>query len=353
MDRPTVGGGSMKKLLNTLYVLSEDAYLSLDGENVVVLLPEQPDSRFPLHTLENILCFSYKGASPALMGRCSRDRIGLSFFTPRGQFLTRCWGENNGNVLLRKEQYRRSDNLEESCLVARQMILGKVYNSRRVLLRGVRDHALRLEVEPLQRSAHLLKNSLREIQICSSLERLRGLEGEASSTYFGVLDSLILQNRETFFFRQRSRRPPKDAFNALLSFVYTLLANLCASALEGVGLDSYVGFLHRDRPGRVSLALDLMEELRPLLGDRFVLTLINHRLIRPEHLSFRENGTVLLTDQGRKILLNAWQERLRETLTHPFLNEKLSWGLVPHIQAQLLARYLRGDLDAYPPFLWK
>lgn len=353
MDRPTVGGGSMKKLLNTLYVLSEDAYLSLDGENVVVLLPEQPDSRFPLHTLENILCFSYKGASPALMGRCSRDRIGLSFFTPRGQFLTRCWGENNGNVLLRKEQYRRSDNLEESCLVARQMILGKVYNSRRVLLRGVRDHALRLEVEPLQRSAHLLKNSLREIQICSSLERLRGLEGEASSTYFGVLDSLILQNRETFFFRQRSRRPPKDAFNALLSFVYTLLANLCASALEGVGLDSYVGFLHRDRPGRVSLALDLMEELRPLLGDRFVLTLINHRLIRPEHLSFRENGTVLLTDQGRKIFLNAWQERLRETLTHPFLNEKLSWGLVPHIQAQLLARYLRGDLDAYPPFLWK
>lgn len=353
MDCSTIGGGAMKKLLNTLYVLSEDAYLSLDGETVVILRPEQPDSRFPLHTLENILCFSYKGASPALMGKCSRNGIGLSFFTPRGQFLTRCWGENNGNVLLRKEQYRRSDNPEESCLLARQMILGKVYNSRWVLLRGVRDHTLRLEVEPLQHSADLLKHSLQEIQTCPSLERLRGLEGDASSTYFGVLDSLILQNQETFFFRQRSRRPPKDAFNALLSFVYTLLANLCASALEGVGLDSYVGFLHRDRPGRASLALDLMEELRPLLGDRFVLTLINHRLIRPEHLSFRENGTVLLTDQGRKILLNAWQERLRETLTHPFLSEKLSWGLVPHIQAQLLARHLRGDLDAYPPFLWK
>ena len=172
----------MRKLLNTLFILTEDHYLSLDRENVVVNCGKEEVARFPLHTLENILCFSYKGASPALMGKCSRDRIGLSFFTPRGQFLTRCWGENNGNVLLRKEQYRRSDNLEESCLVARQMILGKVYNSRWVLLRGVRDHALRLEVEPLQRSAHLLKNSLREIQICSSLERLRGLEGEASST---------------------------------------------------------------------------------------------------------------------------------------------------------------------------
>lgn len=343
----------MKKLLNTLYVLSEDAYLSLDGETVVIQRPEESDRHFPLHTLENILCFSYKGTSPALMGKCSRMGIGLSFFTPHGQFLTRCWGENNGNVLLRKEQYRRSDHQTESCHIAKQMISGKVYNARWVLLRGIRDHALRLDVSELQHSADLLKISLEQIPNCPSLERLRGLEGEAAAIYFGVLDSLILQNRDTFFFRERSRRPPKDAFNALLSFVYSLLANLCASALEGAGLDSYVGFLHRDRPGRASLALDLMEELRPVLGDRFALTLINHRLIRPEHFDFRENGSVLLTDSGRRILLNAWQERKRETLTHPFLSEKLSWGLVPHIQALLLARYLRGDLDAYPPFLWK
>lgn len=343
----------MKKLWNTLYVLSEDAYLSLDGETVVIQRPEEADKHFPLHTLENILCFSYKGASPALMGKCSRMGIGLSFFAPRGQFLTRCWGENNGNVLLRKEQYRRSDNQAESCHIAKQMISGKVYNGRWVLLRGIRDHALRLDVSKVQHSADLLKISLEQIPNCPSLERLRGLEGEAAAIYFGVLDSLILQNRDTFFFRERSRRPPRDAFNALLSFVYSLLANLCASALEGAGLDSYVGFLHRDRPGRASLALDLMEELRPVLGDRFALTLINHRLIRPEHFDFRENGSVLLNDLGRRVLLNAWQERKRETLTHPFLGEKLSWGLVPHIQALLLARYLRGDLDAYPPFLWK
>lgn len=343
----------MKKLLNTLFVISEDAYLSLEGENVVLLKGEEKAGRFPLHTLEAIYCFSYKGASPALMGKCAQMSIGLAFFTPRGRFLARTVGESSGNVLLRKEQYRHSDDPRRSCQAARQFILGKVYNSRWVLERALRDHALRINQDRVERASQTLRSALLDIAECTSLERLRGLEGETAACYFGVLDELVLQNKETFTLSGRSRRPPLDPFNALLSFAYALLGNQCASALEGVGLDSYVGFLHRDRAGRASLSLDLMEELRPLLADRLALTLVNNRLIRPEHFEKRENGAVYLSDEGRKTVLTAWQERKKEDLTHPFLEEKLPWGLVPHAQALLLARYLRGDVDSYPPFLWK
>ncbi len=342
----------MKKLLNTLYVLSEDAYLSLEGENVIVQR-EEDRPRFPLHTLEDILCFSYKGASPALMGKCADMNIGLSFFTPNGRFLARSCGKSHGNVLLRKEQYRSSDDRFISCRIARNFIAGKIYNSKWVLERATRDHALRIDVEHVKRASSLLHNSQALVAECETLESLLGLEGESSAVYFGALNELILQNKEAFIFNGRSRRPPLDRFNAMLSFVYTLLAHQCASALEGVGLDSYVGFLHRDRAGRTSLALDLMEELRPILGDRFVLSLINNRLIQPEYFDLQENGAVLLNDTGRKIVLSAWQERKREQLTHPYLEEKMPWGLVPHIQALLLSRYLRGDMDAYTPFLWK
>lgn len=343
----------MRKLLNTLYILTPESYLSLDGENVVIQQGDKEMGRFPLHTLEMILSFSYRGASPALMGGCAKRGVGLCFFTPNGRFLARATGEERGNVLLRKAQYRLSDEPSASCRIARNFILGKIYNSRWSLERATRDHPMRVDVPALKAASSSLAGLCRDTAQCGSLESLRGVEGAAAALYFGALDQLILQNKEDFFFRERSRRPPLDRFNALLSFTYTLLANDCAAALEGVGLDPYVGFLHRDRPGRASLALDLMEELRVPLGDRFVLSLINTRAIRPKDFSLQENGTVLLSDEARRKLLSAWQERKREVITHPFLGEKLPWGLVPHIQALLLARYLRGDLEEYPPFFWK
>jgi CRISPR-associated protein Cas1 len=293
------------------------------------------------------------GSSPALMGACAERGISLCFMTPRGRFLARAVGENNGNVLLRKKQYRVSDDEAESCLVARNMILAKVYNCRWSIERTARDHPMRVNLELLKNASAQLLQSLPQISGAESLPQLRGLEGEAASVYFRALDEMILNNKEAFYFHERSRRPPMDRMNALLSFAYTLLTHDCASALEGVGLDAYVGFLHRDRPGRQSLALDLMEELRPVMADRFVLTLVNSKTVAPDDFIERENGGIILEDDCRRKILRAWQEKKKEIITHPYLKEKLPWGLVPHIQALLLARHLRGDLDAYPPFLWK
>lgn len=343
----------MRQLLNTLFVTTEDAYLSLDGENVVVRQEGTELGRFPLHMLEGILCFSYVGASPALMGFCGRSGIDFCFLTPGGRFLARVSGENRGNVLLRRTQYRAADEPLASCRIARNFIFGKVYNARWTIERTLRDHALRVDAERLKTASLTLAEVLPAIRKATDLGVLRGLEGETATRYFGVLDEMILNQKETFFFRERSRRPPLDPLNALLSFCYTLLAKDCAAALESVGLDPYVGFLHRDRAGRESLALDLMEELRAPMADRFVLTLINSRQMSSEDLQIRENGAVLLTDHGRKTFLNAWQEKKREVITHPYLGEKLPWGLVPYVQALLLARCLRDDLDGYPPFLWK
>ena len=343
----------MRQLLNTLFVTSEDVYLSLDGENVVANRGGEAVARYPLHTLQSIVSFSYSGASPALMGACAKREIGLAFCTQRGQFLARVSGQMQGNVLLRRTQYRVADDPSGSCRVARMMILGKVYNARWSVERTRRDHAMRIDSERFAAVSQQLQGLLPQITTETSLDSLRGLEGAGATAYFSVLDDMILQRKDTFFFRERSRRPPLDAFNAILSFAYSLLAHDCASALESVGLDAYVGFLHRDRPGRESLALDLMEELRPCFADRFVLTMVNNRVIKPEDFDFRENGAVFLTDTVRKSFLQKWQERKRETITHPFLEEKLPWGLVPYVQSLLLARYLRGDLDDYPPFLWK
>lgn len=343
----------MKQLLNTLFVTSEDIYLSLDGENVLANRDKQVLARYPLHTLQSIVSFSYAGASPALMGACTERDIGLAFCTPRGRFLCRVCGESSGNVLLRRKQYRAADDPESCCRIARTMIFGKLHNSRWSIERTIRDHGLRVEKERLSAASQELKSLLPEVLEVTEPDTLRGLEGIGAAAYFGVLDEMILNRKEDFFFHGRNRRPPLDRVNAMLSFSYSLLAHDCASALESVGLDAYVGFLHRDRPGRTSLALDLMEELRPCMADRFVLTLINNRVIKPEDFQTQDSGAVLLTDAGRKAFLKAWQEKKRETLTHPYLGEKLSWGMVPYIQALLLARYLRGDLDAYPPFLWK
>ena len=343
----------MRKLLNTLFVTSEDIYLSLDGENVVANRDKEVAARYPLHTLAGIVTFSYPGASPALMGACAERGISLAFCTPRGKFLARVCGENNGNILLRRRQYRVADDPAQSCQMARTMIFGKLYNARQGIERTRRDHGLRLEDESLSAASQTLKDLLPEVLTATDPARLRGLEGVGASAYFGVLDERILQGKETFFFRARSRRPPLDPFNALLSFAYSLLANDCASALESVGLDSYAGFLHRDRPGRASLALDLMEELRPCIADRFVLTLVNNRILKGADFRQQEGGAVLLTDEARRTFLKHWQERKKETLTHPYLGEKLPWGMVPYVQALLLARCLRDDLDAYPPYLWK
>lgn len=343
----------MRRLRNTLYVFTEDAYLTLDGENVVAKQAGKEMGRVPLHTLEAIFCFSYMGASPALMGACSERGVSLSFFTPKGRFLARALGAQQGNVLLRKRQYAWSEEAGRSLEVAKAFIAGKVYNCRWVLERGVRDHGLRIDAEAVRDASFHLADSLGSISLCADAESLRGVEGDAASRYFGIFDELILRDKAYFAFEGRVRRPPTDPVNAMLSLFYTVLMMDCASALEGVGLDPYVGFLHVDRPGRRSLALDLMEELRPVMVDRFVLTSINNRKVSEKDFDLLESGEVRLSESGRKTLFAAWQERKRDEIAHPYLKEKISWGLVPHVQALLLARYIRGDIDGYPAFLWK
>lgn len=343
----------MRHLLNTLFVTSEDAWLSLDGENVVVNREKAEVARFPLHTLQGIISFSYAGASPALMGACAQRDVALVFCSPRGKFLARTSGISRGNVYLRRTQYRFADDPEKSCQIARTMIFGKVYNARWSLERTRRDHKLRICEEEFRTVSDNLKKLFPQILESADSETLRGLEGVAAAAYFGLFDDMLLRQKEDFFFHGRNRRPPLDNVNAMLSFSYSLLSNDCASALESVGLDAYVGFLHRDRPGRISLALDLMEELRPCMADRFVLTLVNNRILSSEDFVHEESGSVRMTDKGRQKFLKQWQLKKQEIITHPYLEEKIPWGLVPYVQALLLARYLREDMDAYPPFLWK
>lgn len=343
----------MKKMLNTLFVMTEDAYLSLDGENVVVSRNKEEIGRFPLHSLSGIIAFSYAGASPALMGACAKRKVSLAFCTPNGRFLARMQGEENGNVLLRRMQYRAADDPMQSCRIARNIIFGKLYNARWSIERTKRDHELRINPEQFQNSIERIKKLLLLVEEETSMESLRGEEGSGAQAYFDVFPEMVLQNKEDFSFDGRNRRPPQDRVNALLSFAYAILGNDYVAALECVGLDAYVGFMHRDRPGRTSLALDLMEELRPCLADRFVLGLINNRVMKAEDFDVTDSGAVLLTQGGRKKFLQKWQERKREQIVHPYLKEKIEWGMVPYAQALLLARYLRGDLDAYPPFLWK
>lgn len=343
----------MRKMLNTLYITSEDLFLSYSNENVVVNRSGEVAARFPLLNLEGIITFSRGGATPALMGECARRGIQFSFMTPSGGFLARVNGMTQGNVLLRRAQYRMADDEEKSCWVARNMITGKVFNGRWVLERALRDHALRIDQERVKAVSDQLQHLLVGIRSATTLDSLRGLEGDAAMHYFSVFDELILSQKEDFSFDNRNRRPPRDNVNAMLSFAYTLMANDCAAALESVGLDAYVGLLHRDRPGRKSLALDLEEELRAPFADRLVLTLINNRTIQSKHFERQQGGAVFLNEEGRRLFLKYWQEKKRDEMTHPFLKEKIPWGLVPHVQALLLARYIRGDMDGYPPLMWK
>jgi len=343
----------VKKLLNTLYITNPDYYLSLDGLNIVVNEKNDEIGRVPLHNLEGIVTFGYTGVSPALMGECAKNNISLSFLSYGGKFLAGIHGGVKGNVTLRKEQYVISEDIIKCTSIAKNFITGKIYNSKWVLERAIRDYPLRLDKEKLKQKSRYLSNSLKMIDQVSGLDELRGVEGEAASVYFSAFDDLILQQKDKFVFTTRNKRPPLDYVNAMLSFSYSLLTGMYVSGLETVGLDPYVGFMHRDRPGRASLALDLIEELRAVYADRFVLTLINKRILDESDFITKENGSVIMTDDARKEFLKHWQNKKQEVITHPFLDEKVEWGMVPYVQSMLLARYIRKDLDEYPPFLWK
>ncbi|NPV87703.1 MAG: type I-C CRISPR-associated endonuclease Cas1 [Anaerolineae bacterium] len=342
----------MKRLANVLYITTPDVYLSLDGENIVIKKEEHVSTRLPLHNLENIVCFNYQGVSPALMGACAERNIGLCFLNPSGRFLARVSGKVQGNVLLRKKQYVLSEEETRSVPLAASFLIGKVYNARKVIERALRDHAMLVDTAALRQASTFLKQTLQVLPQCKTTGELMAFEGSAAKIYFGVFGQMILQQNEDFRFEERNRRPPLDNMNALLSFLYTLLTHEVASALEGVGLDPYVGFLHTDRPGRPSLALDMMEELRPVFADRLALSLVNRKQVNAKGFVQKESGGILMDDETRKTVLTAWQERKQEEIVHPYLKERIPFGLIPHVQAMLLARCLRGDLDAYPPFFW-
>ncbi len=340
----------MRILLNTLYVTTPEAYLSKDGLNVVVSVKQNEIFRIPIHNIEQIVTFGYMGASPGLMKLCADSGVSLTFLSPQGRYISRSQGPTKGNVLLRKAQYKNSDEPNSSLHLCKLFIGGKIQNCRNILRRFIRDNG---ENEAISNAAECLLRCKRNVLSATSIDSIRGTEGEAATCYFGVFPHLILSQKADFVFEGRNRRPPKDAVNAMLSFVYTLICNDMTSALEAVGLDPYVGFMHTLRPGRASLALDMMEELRAYLGDRLVLSLINRKQITIKDFIKQGDEGIVMTDLGRKTIISAWQSRKKEQITHPYLNEKVSIGLLPYIQAMLLARFIRKDLDDYPVFLIK
>lgn len=387
----------MKHHLNTLFITTQESYLAKEGEAVLVRVEKQTKLRVPVHTLGGIVCFGRVGLSPSLMGLCGERGVAITLLSESGQFRARVNGYTPGNVLLRREQYRRADSPDASARIATAIVSAKVANGRAVLLRGCRDYPDAPGVPELQGAANRMAGTLVELQRQTGpgdgpaiipLDTVRGLEGEAANAYFGAFDHLIVAQREPdgegggppgvsvaasadttaadtggtgtrsagaagFAFRTRSRRPPLDAVNALLSFLYAMLGHDARAACEATGLDPEVGFLHRDRPGRPGCALDLMEELRPFLADRLALSLINRRQVAPGGFTATESGAVRMDDSTRKAVLVAYQKRKQETILHPFIGEKVTVGLLVHLQARLLARHLRGDLDAYPAFVWK
>jgi CRISPR-associated protein Cas1 len=343
----------MKQHLNTLFVTTQGAYLAKEGEAVVVRVERKTRLRVPLHTLGGIVCFGQVSCSPFLMGMCGEKGVAISFFTERGRFLARVNGFTSGNVLLRREQYRRADDPQSSVDISSAIVAAKIANSRTVLLRGARDHSKNGEPAALRHAAIQLDRCLADAQRATNLDTLRGVEGEAARIYFGVFNHLITMQQETFSFQTRSRRPPLDNVNALLSFLYAMLSHDARAACEAAGLDPAVGFLHRDRPGRPGLALDLMEEFRAFLTDRLALSLINRRQVQDSGFRRSESGGIAMDDDTRKTVLVAYQKRKQEEIQHPFLEEKTTVGLLVHLQARLLARFIRGDLDGYPPFIWK
>ncbi len=343
----------MKKYLNTLFVTTQGAYLAKDGETVAVRIEQKTVLRIPIHTLDGIVCFGSIGCSPYLMGFCAERDVTISFLTEYGRFLAMVKGPVSGNVLLRRKQFRMADSAVVSAQVAGFILTGKIANCRTVLERSLRDHREKINQEAVKKVSNRLLVYINKEMQKDDLERLRGIEGDSAHQYFSVFDELIFQQEKSFVFSGRNRRPPTDRVNCLLSFVYTLIVHDVRSALESVGLDPAVGFLHRDRPGRPSLALDIMEEFRPFLADRLVLSMINRGQVKSDGFTIKESGAVHMDDETRKTVLTTYQKRKQESLTHPFLNEKIQIGNLFFIQALLLARFIRGDLDGYPPFIWK
>ncbi len=343
----------MRKLLNTLHIMTQGAYLHRDGETVSVKVGQELKLRVPVHTLEGLVCWGQVLCSPPVLALCCEHGVGISYLTEQGRFLARVQGSVSGNVLLRRQQYRMCDSGEAALPTVRMIVTAKVANSRTVLLRGARENASVEEAAQLREAAQRLQWIGLDASRATTVDAARGFEGLAAQEYFAVFNSMIGSDREAFTFHGRSRRPPLDRCNGLLSFVYALLRHDIESALETVGLDPAVGFLHADRPGRPSLALDLMEELRAPLADRLVLTLINRRQVQADGFTVQDGGATLLEETTRKQVVAAWQMRKQEELLHPFLNERIALGLVPYVQALLLARHIRGGLDAYPAFLWR
>jgi len=343
----------MKKHLNTLFVTTDGAYLAKSGEAVAVRMEKQVRLRVPLHNLDGIVCFGRIGVSPALMAACGSRNVTISMVDSNGRFQAAIVGFTPGNVLLRREQYRVADDLNASCIIARNMVAAKIANARSVLLRAARDSGSPETPATLQPAITRLANDIESARRCTSLDQLRGIEGGAADVYFTCFSTLIVPHSCDFTFTTRSRRPPLDPCNSLLSFLYSLLAHDARSACESVGLDAAVGLLHRDRPGRPGLALDLMEEFRPFLADRLALSLMNRRQVAIAGFKTTESGAVLMNDETRKTVLVAYQKRKQDEMLHPVLNEKVTIGVMIHLQARLLARRLRGDIDAYPPFIWR
>lgn len=344
----------MRRMLNSLFITTQGAWLSLKNDNVTVNLDGEEKRSFPLNYFDSILCFGRVNATPQLMGKCAEHGVSLSFFSENGKFLARVQGPVHGNVLLRRAQYRIADDEGASAEIARDVLLGKLANTRTVLMRFLRDHPQEGETAGKFRAALSVTEALApQLKAAKDTEELRGYEGTAARAYFDAFDGMILHQKDFFKFTERTRRPPRDAVNAMLSYVYSILANEAASALEGVGLDPAVGFLHKDRPGRPSLALDLMEEFRTWLTDRLVLSMINMKQVKPEDFRTSESGAVVMDDGAKKKIIAEWQSRKQDEITHPYTGEKMPIGMVPHMQAMLLARRIRGDMKEYPPYVWK
>ena len=341
----------MRKLLNTIYITNPNSYLSLDGENLVVLLENNEKFRLPFVNIENIVCFAYMGASPALMGKCCDNNVGLVFLRPTGQYLARIEGKTTGNVNLRMAQYKLSED-EDFCLqFAKNTVSSKIFNTRFSLERSIRDNQEKTNTDALQEVSAYIKENMERVYDFNDLDQLRGFEGIIAKRYFEVFSDMILQQKRDFHITSRSKRPPLDSINCMLSYLYIILSFEIVSALETVGLDPYVGFFHKLRVGRQSLALDLVEELRAYLVDRLVLTLINTKQVSKKDFVKKEGGGVLMTDEFRRKLLGIWQERKRGIINHHTIDEKIEIGLIPYVQSQLLARHIRGDMEEYPPFI--
>ena len=343
----------MRKLLNTLYVSSQGSYLHQEGETIVVEREKQKVLQLPIHTIGGIVCFGNVLCSPFLLGFCAERDVAVSFLSEYGRFLASVRGPVSGNVLLRRQQYRMADDENMTRGIAASVVSGKLANCRIVMNRTVRDHATKINTEALREASENIGRIIERIPRAAGTDELRGLEGQAAAEYFRVFDHLIVDQKQDFMFTERSRRPPLDEVNALLSFMYTLLAHDVRSALETVGLDPAVGFLHRDRPGRPGLALDIMEEFRPVIADRLVLSLINRRQLGKKGFTKAASGAVIMDDDTRKTVLTEYQNRKQDEVFHPYIEETAPIGLLFFIQANLMARYIRGDIDGYPPFFWR